>query len=135
MFKKLLLASLITLSTLLADAQSVNFLGVGKRETKKILNEYGFTTKVDNPVFSRITAISAYNEDARAFGLYIFINRKCVEFTYAIVDMDEYQWAETLDASLIPIMEYVWADIDNGHLYKLYFDETLEEWAVYVITM
>lgn len=133
MIKKLLLGSLITLSTLLADAQSVNFLGESKRVTKKELKEYGFDIEVKRKVFSRVTAISAYNEDAGAYGLYIFQKKVCTNIIYAEHDKDQYDWMDVLEeAGYTNLGLYTYIDILHKQIYEIYKDDTLEAWAVYI---
>jgi hypothetical protein len=134
MFKKLLLVSLITLSTLLADAQSVNFLGATKREAKKELRHMGFKLDTKNPIFSRATAIHAYNNDVGAYGLYIFVGNKCVEFMYSIDGSDEYDWQDFFeDAGLTELQENTYVNTEVRQIFTIYPD-TADECIVYVTT-
>lgn len=129
--KTLVLLALVTVSCLLnpLNGQSINFVGATKHQAKKQLKEYGFTLERKSQPLSRLTAISAYNEDARAFGLYIFVSGLCIEAHISFFGQSEAYWWEILDGPLYQVNDYTWIDSYNRQLYVLYYDPTLEEWV------
>lgn len=122
--------AIVAASLYQASAQSINFVGASKRAVKQQLKEYGFEIEKKTDLISRITAISAYNEDAGAFGLYIFINGVCMEAYISFFGQDENYWWEVLEGPLFQINDYTWIDQLNKQLYILYFDETLGQWTI-----
>lgn len=125
-----LLTILCILFTLNLSAQSVNFTGVGKKDVKKTLEDYGFDTNSKSNILTGVSVITAYNEEAGIFSLYVFLKRKCVESYISFIGQDEDFWLATLDSSLEQFNDITWVDPNNRQLYILYFDDTLEQWVV-----